>query len=86
MLQGIEVRDPSEWQAQLERALNYASKLTLPNRPDVVILGKPTPSLQILTLSETKKTSDIQQINRCSIKVSAIGLRPRHSRCRPYRG
>ncbi len=33
MLQGIEVRDPSEWQAQLERALNYASKLTLPNRP-----------------------------------------------------
>ncbi len=33
MLQGIEVRDPSEWQAQLERALHYASKLTLPNRP-----------------------------------------------------
>ncbi len=30
---GIEVRDPSEWQAQLERALHYASKLTLPNRP-----------------------------------------------------
>ncbi len=57
MLQGIEVRNPSEWQAQLERALNYASKLTLPNRPDVVILGKPTPSLQILTLSETKKTA-----------------------------
>ena len=33
MLQGIEVSDTSKWQARLERALHYASKQKLPNRP-----------------------------------------------------
>lgn len=33
MLQGIEVSDPREWHARLARALNYASKKKLPDRP-----------------------------------------------------
>jgi hypothetical protein len=33
MLQGIEIRDPSQWAQRLERALSYASKQKLPKRP-----------------------------------------------------
>jgi hypothetical protein len=33
MLQGIELRDPSEWTARLNRALQYATKQKLPKRP-----------------------------------------------------
>ena len=32
-LQGIEVRDPSEWQSRLERALKLGAKQKLPKRP-----------------------------------------------------
>lgn len=33
MLQGIEVSDPSQWAARLDRALHYASQQMLPKRP-----------------------------------------------------
>lgn len=33
MLQGIEVRDPSEWHAGLEQAIKYAAQQKLPRRP-----------------------------------------------------
>lgn len=33
MLQGIEVRDPSQWPERLERAINYSARQKLPKRP-----------------------------------------------------
>ncbi len=65
MLQGIEVSDPSQWTARLDRALKYASQQKLPRRPGRSYprqaYGKRPKSTHFQKRKKTNKPSDSQE-------------------------